>query len=412
MVKITCALRYSSSGQKRKTFYVLFAGAAMFASFICLCGITHLLSIVHFFYPSSASVSVLRLVMLVLAALVSVITAMVCSKLFPIILDNLGNFEFSSEGNIQHTENYLIEVVEMVKESIIVLSEDFEIVRCNEASKVLLGASKCINRNYKDFIHPQDMRVFQDAVSRVMGHYSMTPVTIEYRVNRPVSVQGSGRVKPVRGELPSFLTSSNKIHIDSVPTEKSDKSSPHSFHSTPGGASGAVHAFKLANPSLHSGGSSPSTPPLVFEGFTWIETTICKGMRLNHEGDFEYDLKLVSRNIDDRKRDALREYNDIVKDNEESARTNAAKLRYISCIAHDLKTPLQSFCFTLDLLNQTNMHREQREFVQQANVAVDLMRLTISQTMDISKALTGAKLMPRRTTVYLSSIMHRVEVIM
>jgi len=97
----------------------------MFASFICLCGITHLLSVVHFFYPSSSSVTMVRLVVLVLAALVSVVTAIVCSKLFPIVVENLGKFEFSSEGNIQHSENYLIEVVEMVKESIIVLSEDF-----------------------------------------------------------------------------------------------------------------------------------------------------------------------------------------------------------------------------------------------------------------------------------------------
>jgi hypothetical protein len=39
--------------------------------------------------------------------------------------------------------------------------------------------------------------------------------------------------------------------------------------------------------------------------------------------------------------------------------------------------------------------------VQQANVAVDPMKLTISQTMDTSKALTGAKLVPRCTTVSL-----------
>ena len=58
------------------------------------------------------------------------------------------------------------------------------------------------------------------------------------------------------------------------------------------------------------------------------------------------------------------------------------------------------------------MHSEQREFVEQANVAVDLMKLTISQTMDISKALTGAKLMPRRTTVYLPSVVERIKIIM
>jgi hypothetical protein len=43
---------------------------------------------------------------------------------------------------------------------------------------------------------------------------------------------------------------------------------------------------------------------------------------------------------------------------------------------------------------------------------VDLMKLTISQTMDISKALSGAKLTPRCTTVSLPSVLNRVKVIM
>jgi signal transduction histidine kinase len=126
----------------------------------------------------------------------------------------------------------------------------------------------------------------------------------------------------------------------------------------------------------------------------------------------EYDVKMISRNIDSRKKRAQTKYKTIVRASEEQARFNAAKLRYISCIAHDLKTPLQSFCFSLDLLQQTPMLDEQRELVQQANVAMDLMKLTISRTMDISKALTGAALQPRRTTVSLSTFIQRVQVIM
>jgi hypothetical protein len=40
------------------------------------------------------------------------------------------------------------------------------------------------------------------------------------------------------------------------------------------------------------------------------------------------------------------------------------------------------------------------------------MKLTISQTMDISKALTGVALQPRRQPVRLSSVIERVRVIM
>jgi hypothetical protein len=50
--------------------------------------------------------------------------------------------------------------------------------------------------------------------------------------------------------------------------------------------------------------------------------------------------------------------------------------------------------------------------LEQTNVAVDLMKLTISQTMDISKALTGAALQPRRRPLLLSLVIQRVSVIM
>jgi signal transduction histidine kinase len=146
------------------------------------------------------------------------------------------------------------------------------------------------------------------------------------------------------------------------------------------------------------------------DSYLWIECTLCKGVRMTRGNEFEYDVKMVARNIDDRKKRA--QYQTMIENTEEKGRVNESKMRYISCIAHDLKTPLQSFCFTMDLLGQTRLHTEQREFVQQALVAVDLMKLTISQTMDISKALTGAKLLPRRTTVYLSSVIQRVKVIM
>jgi signal transduction histidine kinase len=125
------------------------------------------------------------------------------------------------------------------------------------------------------------------------------------------------------------------------------------------------------------------------------------------DGAFVYDIKLAVRNIDDRKKQD--KYQKMV---EEKACVNEAKLRYISCIAHDLKTPLQSFAFSLDLLAHTHLTADQKDYLDQATVAVDLMRLTISQTMDISKALTGTQLQPRRTTVHLGAVVRRVKVIM
>ena len=151
--------------------------------------------------------------------------------------------------------------------------------------------------------------------------------------------------------------------------------------------------------------------------YMWVESTICQSGKLSEEDSFvgESDannqiIRMVSRNIDHRKRnDQVRE---LLAEAEEHTRTNNAKMGYMQCVAHDLKTPLQSFSYSLDLLKHTALDAEQRGFISLACVAVDLLKLTISQTMDIGKALTGSKLQPRRTTLFLSSIIDRVRMIM
>jgi len=414
LYKLTDVLRLNKDRKKRYLFYMLLAVAVLFASFITLCGTTHAVHVLTYYYPSSHGLSILWHFMHVFCAAVSVVTAIITWRLFPVILQSLEKFELNSEGNLQHAENYMIEVVEMVKESILVLSDDFQIVRCNQAANVLLGAADCMGMNYTASIHPNDLKLFHACVNRVMHGFASesSTATIEYRINKFAAAGHS--VKPTQPTIPE----NNARNMKVLPTSSDGPSISTRRENISTQNTGIVGLSFSAESCRSVSGSDHSIMTAALaaasadaENYIWVESTICKGVRLNREEDFVYEIKLVTRNIEDRKREAVREYNEIIRETEERDRTNAAKLRYISCIAHDLKTPLQSFCFTLDLLNQTNMHREQREYVQQANVAVDLMKLTISQTMDISKALTGAKLMPRRSTVYLSSIMHRVEII-
>jgi len=447
ILKLTSALRNNKDKSKRTLFYMLLGLACLFASFIALCGNTHSLHVLRYFFPDLFWLRIFDLSMMILAAMVSVCTAIIGSKLFPVILKSLGDFELNSEGGLQHIENYLIEVVELMKEGILVLSENMTIMRCNEASKTLLHCQNLLDKTYTDFIHPSDLHIFNNAVIRVLGSYNMTPVTIEYRVNQkafpsmphndktrkkttpvgsfysPLSPKSTSRVYAA---APLNQSSDDHEEVEMVNAEFPRHTGSCSSRISLGGGTSTLAGTSMIDVDLFSMRStdrdqvSHTSQGQVVENevfaenekdYIWVEATICKGMSINQNDDFEYDIKLVCRDIEDRKRAALREHNDLVRENDERDRMNAAKLRYISCIAHDLKTPLQSFCFTLDLLNQTHMHREQREYVQQANVAVDLMRLTISQTMDISKALTGAKLMPRRTTVNLSTVMSRVEII-
>jgi PAS domain-containing protein len=405
-MKLLKGLQTNKDAKKRNLFYMVVALAALFASFISLCGHTHAINVVRHYVPENEAAKFAQTFMLVLCAVVSLATAVIASRMFPMIMDVLGKYELNGEGNLQHIENYLVEVVEMVKESVIVLGEDLKIVRCNEASKTLFQCAELVGSQMTDFIHPEDIKAFEEAMVLTLGGYSQMPTTVEYRIAReavsihfpcePASCVGPSRSRQVsRG---SFGTT-RKVHIETSFTgqEKTLHSS-----STPN---------LTATQSVSSlGVSSRSVCPDV--EYVWVESTVCKGMRLTPGEEFEYDLKMITRDISERKKQAETQLVNILRQNQEQARINAAKLRYISCIAHDLKTPLQSFCFSLDLLQQSGLGAEQLECAQQASVAVDLMKLTISQTMDISKALSGAKLVPRCTTVALPTVLDRVKIIM
>jgi PAS domain-containing protein len=413
-------LSSNSELKQRNMFSMIAATAALFASFIGLCGLTRTLGVLRYFFPNSSPIYTIQVVVLVCCAIVSTITAIVSYKLLPVMFQVMENFELNSDGNVQHIEKYLVDIVEMMKESVIVLSEGFKVLRCNEASKNLFHRPSLVGCDIVELLHPEDIRALEVAVLQAREMYSQTPVTVEYRVRRGSAAglaappqppspsspltsckkQPSGRSALLGSPKNRFAASSGKIYaVGNLPVpEKS------SFSLTYSSTVASVQTPRKPDP--------PSSAPNPSDEYTWVESTICRGMRFNQTDQSECDFRMVSRCIDHRKRRAEDEYQDMLRASAEQARINAAKLRYISCIAHDLKTPLQSFCFSLDLLGQTMLIPEQRECIQQANVAVDLMKLTISQTMDISKALSGAKLVPRCATVTLSTVLSRVKVIM
>jgi PAS domain-containing protein len=269
--------------KKKLLFQFLLALGGLFALFICLCGNTHTLNVLKFIYPNMGSVDVAIEIMLWLCAGVSVITAIVGIRLFPLILEILAKFELNSEGNLEHAENYLLEVVEMVKESIMVINDDCVVEKCNEASKVLFGKD-IVGKNVKHYIHPEDAETFHQAIMRVMGSYNFAPITVEYRI------------KVVREELDFF--SDAPIAAIKLPT------------------SADVRVHCDIDMSLYNEGMpdfSADTVNMALNAlasragdrdieYIWIESTICKGMRLTQSDDLEYDLKMASRNIEERKR--------------------------------------------------------------------------------------------------------------
>jgi PAS domain-containing protein len=415
-------LQVSTDEKKQNLARIVTWLCLLFIAFISLCGLTHALEVlVHINADNATSDAfwVAQRVILAFCAAISIATALVGYRFFPVVIDLLSKFELNGEGNLQHIENYLHEVVELVKESVLLLSEQMIVLRSNEASKTLFGSPMLLGARLTDFIHPDDLKIFQNTVTRTMAGYSNTPTTLEYRIvkqslpppvvtnarSSPKNVFGqeSGRSSPAsRFSRSLSVSGTTKIYADSG--EKDAKGAPGTPSSF---ATSSVRQGSVLT--LGASASERSSEPVEY---VWVESAMCKGMRLTAAGDFEYDVKMVTRNIDERKKQAHAQYETIMRASEEQAHINAAKLRYISCIAHDLKTPLQSFCFSLDLLQRTALQAEQRELAQQATIAVDLMKLTISQTMDISKALSGGKIVPHCATVILSSVISRVKVIM
>jgi len=106
-------------------------------------------------------------VMLCCAA-VSIVTAVVGYHIFPGVLDIVRKFELNSEGNLESAQTYLLEIVELIKESMMEISDDGRVLRCNEASTFLFDKD-IINSKVTNYIHPDDVPLFNGAILQVLS---------------------------------------------------------------------------------------------------------------------------------------------------------------------------------------------------------------------------------------------------
>jgi signal transduction histidine kinase len=82
--------------------------------------------------------------------------------------------------------------------------------------------------------------------------------------------------------------------------------------------------------------------------------------------------------------------------------------------AHDLKTPIQSILYALDLLStdvSAHLSDEQDKLVRQARSAAEIMTSVVCQAMDVGKAQSGQDLIPRRSKVSLNAIVDHVQML-
>jgi hypothetical protein len=272
-----------------------------------------------------------------------------------------------------------MDVIDNCKESVAVLSlSELTFVRGNKSTSLFFGNSY-ESTNILNYIHEEDQSIFMDCVTELLEnskHDTKSGGTInfnddedDHRINVVVSVM----------ELPKkiglYLFPSKPATVLPVVDEEAP---PAKGIFRASSTSSLTHSAKESN-----NGSTVIIEYRVLDSnnnMIWVESTVLlheeESSGTGSEGDSVTTLMLLSRDITDKKteRDLIR-------------RENAAKLQYITCCAHDLKTPLQSFSSALDLLLVTKLDADQRDICNQAEISLSLMNLTIAQTMDTSKAL-------------------------
>jgi len=89
---------------------------------------------------------------------------------------------------------------------------------------------------------------------------------------------------------------------------------------------------------------------------------------------------------------------------------SAAKTDYISCTAHDIRTPVACFQLSLELLAQSPLNDEQREYVKHAQQSVEIMTETVDRAIEAARAQRGATPMSiRKEAVNVRQLLDRID---
>ena len=183
---------------------------------------------------------------MMICAIVSLTTAVVCFRIFPLLFEIIYKFEVNSDGSFRHAETYLIEAVEMIKESILLMSDDLIIQRGNAVSHLFFGRTM-IGTSILEHIHKADIPQFNAAVTKAMESFNFSPHTIEIRIKRTALDEpkiSHGALQQLgmacRRPLSHLQNLHNNLHSSRVHCD--DTSSVHSAAATPMNRNNNIYA--------------------------------------------------------------------------------------------------------------------------------------------------------------------------
>lgn len=99
---------------------------------------------------------------------------------------------------------------------------------------------------------------------------------------------------------------------------------------------------------------------------------------LNKE-DFEYYLKQMENLVEERTKELI-----IALDKAEES--SKAKEKFIANMSHEIRTPMNAILGMINLINNTELSKEQKDYIDQINIAGNLLLSIINDILDFSKA--------------------------
>lgn len=152
----------------------------LFCAFILLCGSTHLMDAVIFWWPAYRLSAVLRFI----TGVVSVSTVVALYKVIPSIftlktaqqLENEIEQRRLAEERAQAQFNELQHVLDASLDIICTVNDEGEFVKINKAAEQILGysANELIGKRYIEFVHPDDLKATLNCADEL---FAGTPTT-------------------------------------------------------------------------------------------------------------------------------------------------------------------------------------------------------------------------------------------